>query len=118
MVRGQAVELRAEIVQMGEVADADGAAADLVLIGRANATAGGADLARARRVLTQTVEVAVEGQDQRAGFRDLEIFGGDGDALPLQLCDLIAEVPGSSTTPLPITDSVPRTMPDGSSESL
>ena len=25
---------------------------------------------------------------------------------------------GSSTTPLPITDSVPRTMPEGSSDSL
>ena len=68
-----AVELRAEAVEMGEVADPDRAAADLVLIGRADAAPGGADLAGARRILAQRVEIAVEGQDQRAGVGDLEI---------------------------------------------
>ena len=48
VVGAQAVELGVEFVQMGKVADADRAAADLVLIGRADAAAGGADLARAR----------------------------------------------------------------------
>ena len=48
VVRAQAVELRLEIVEMGEVADADRAAADLVLVSRADAAPGGADLAGAR----------------------------------------------------------------------
>ena len=72
MVRAQAVEQRVEFVEMGEIAHADGAAADLVLIGRADAAAGGADLARARRILAQCVEIAVDRQDQRAGFGDIE----------------------------------------------
>ena len=66
-----AVELRPELAEMGEVADPDRAAADLVLIGRADAAPGGADLAGARRILAQRVEIAVEGQDQRAGVGDL-----------------------------------------------
>ena len=68
-----AVELRAQRAEMGEVADPDRAAADLVLIGRADAAPGGADLARARGVLAQRVEIAVEGQDERAGVGDLQI---------------------------------------------
>src|SRR3546814_4559687 len=56
--------------------------------------AGGADLARARSIFAQAVEVAVEGQDQRAGFRDLEVVGRDLHPLPLQLRHLVAEVPG------------------------
>ena len=43
----EAVELRPELAEMGEVADPDRAAADLVLIGRADAAPGGADLAGA-----------------------------------------------------------------------
>ena len=70
VVRAKPVEQRVEIVEVGEVADADRAAADLVLIGRADAAAGGADLARARCVFAQRVEVAVDRQDQRAGLGD------------------------------------------------
>ena len=53
VVGAEAVELRVEFAQMSEVADADRAAADLVLIGRADAAAGGADLARAAGVFAQ-----------------------------------------------------------------
>src|SRR3546814_12091023 len=53
--------------------------------------AGGADLARARSIFAQAVEVAVEGQDQRAGFRDLEVVGRDLHPLPLQLRHLRSE---------------------------
>jgi hypothetical protein len=81
MVRAQAVEQRVEFVEVGEVADADRAAADLVLVGGADAAAGGADLARARGILAQAVEVAVDRQDQRAGFGDHQHVGADGDAL-------------------------------------
>jgi hypothetical protein len=52
--------------RIGQVAHPDRAAADLVLIGRADAAPGGADLAGPRSVLAQRVEVAVEGQDQGA----------------------------------------------------
>ena len=94
MMRGQPIDLQVEIVEMGQIADADGAAADLVLIGRADTATGGADLAGARCILAQTVEVAMEGQDQRAGFGDLQVFRGDLDALALELGDLVTEVPG------------------------
>ena len=93
-MRAQAVDLDLQVVFIGQVADADGAAADLVLIGRADAATGGADLAGARRVLTQAVEVAVERQDQRAGLGDLQVCRGDLDALPLELGDLVTEMPG------------------------
>jgi hypothetical protein len=70
MMCAEAVEQRLEIVEMGKVADADGAAADLVFIGGADAAPRGADLARARCILAQRVEVAVDRQDQRAGLGD------------------------------------------------
>ena len=48
---GEAVDLRTEAVEMGKVADANGAAADLVLVSWADAPASGADLACAARIL-------------------------------------------------------------------
>ena len=44
----EAVDLRPEMAEMGEVADPDRAAPDLVLIGRADAAPRGADLALRR----------------------------------------------------------------------
>src|SRR3546814_16716882 len=69
------------------------AAADLVLIGGADAAPGGADLARPRRGLAQRVEVAVKGQDQRAIVGDGEIVGIDLDPLTAQLGDLVPQRP-------------------------
>jgi hypothetical protein len=89
-----AVELRAELAEMGQVAHPDRAAADLVLIGRADAAPGRADLAGPRSVLAQRVEVAVEGQDQGAGVGDLEPFGRDLDALLGEPADLVPQRPG------------------------
>ena len=119
VMRANPVELGAKLAEMGEIADPDRAAAGLVLISGADAAPRGADLARARSVLAKRVEIAVKGQDQRAGVGDLEIVRGDCDALrrrafPPRPCS----AQGSSTTPLPITDSVPRTIPEGSRESL
>jgi hypothetical protein len=94
VMRAQAIELRIEPVDMGEVADADRAAADLVLISRADAAPGGADLALARRVLAQPVEIAVDRQDQRAGIGEMKIVGRDRQPLPAQLLDLVAQRPG------------------------
>ena len=77
MVGAQAVEQRIELVEVREVADADGAATDLVFIGGADAAPGGADLARAAGIFAQGVEVAVDGQDQRAGLGDAQHVGLD-----------------------------------------
>ena len=88
MVRAKPVEQRFEIVEVGEVADADRAAPDLVLIGRADAAPRRADLARAAGVLAQRVEVAVDGQDQGAGLGDHQHVGRDDHALRGQFLDL------------------------------
>ena len=75
MVRAQAVEQGIDRVEMGEVADADGAAADLVFVSGSNALAGGADLAGAAAFaqrLARLVDLDVERQYQRARFADEE----------------------------------------------
>ena len=119
MVGAEAIEQGVEPVEVREVADADGAAADLVLIGRADAAPRGADLAGAAGVLAQRVEVAVDRQDERAGLGDAQDVGRDRYALSRRCArPRLFSAQGSRTTPLPMTDGVPRTMPDGSSESL
>jgi hypothetical protein len=69
---------------VGEIHQADGAAADLVFIGRSNAAAGGADCGRRACGLAQRVELAMQRQDQRDVLGDAQVVGADGDALPLQ----------------------------------
>ena len=69
VVEQQLVDLGRQGVGVGEVADADRAARHLVLVGRADAAAGGADLAGAlvaalAGVLARPVELAVQRQDQ------------------------------------------------------
>ena len=79
---------------MREVAHADRAATDLVLVSRTDAAPGGADLALARGVFAQAVEIAVERQDQRAVVGDAEVVRGDLDPLPFEPFDLALERPG------------------------
>ncbi len=55
--------------------------ADLVLVGRADAAAGGADLAGAARFLAQQVELAVQRQDQRGVLGERQDLGRDRHAL-------------------------------------
>ena len=80
-MRAQAIDLRPELVEMREIADADRAPADLVLVRRADPAPRGADLlpriALLQRILAQRVEVAVERQDQRRGLGDVEHVGRD-----------------------------------------
>ncbi len=69
VVDQQLVDLGRQGVGVGEVADADRAARRLVLVGRADAAAGGADLAGAlvaalAGALARAVELAVQRQDQ------------------------------------------------------
>ena len=84
----QPVDLGAERREIGEIMHADGAAADLVLIGGADAAPGRADLAVAGGRLADLVELAMERQDQRGIAGDTQVFAADRDALALELLDL------------------------------
>ena len=112
VVRAQAVEQRSEVVEMGEVADADRAAADLVLIGGADAAAGRADLAGAAR----RPRAARRGRGGSAGSAGRSRRSCSTSGVTSTPCSRIRSTSalsahGSSTTPLPMTDGVPRTMP-------
>ena len=91
-MRQQPVDLVRQRIEIGQIHQADGAAADLVLIGRADAAPRGAD--RGDGVgpdSRERIEFAMQRQDQRDVFGDAQIFRADGDALALQLRDLIEE---------------------------
>ena len=68
----QRFELAREQVRVEQVLHAQRAARDLVLVGRPDAAAGGADLVHAHRVLARLVERDVDRQHQRTRRRDLE----------------------------------------------
>jgi arylformamidase len=93
MMRAEPVHLSVNIIKMRQIADPDRATADLILIGRADPAPRGADLELAR-ILAKAIEIAVKGQDERAGFGDVQILRVDINALRLQFGDLIAEMPG------------------------
>jgi hypothetical protein len=80
--------------RLGEVAHADRTAPDLVLIGRADAALGGADLGAAVRAFAEGIEFAVQREDQAGVIRQLELLRRDGDALAPELLDLLDEVEG------------------------
>ena len=88
----QALDLAVEAGEILEVGH-PGAAADLVLIGRADAAAGGADLAGAGGILADDVELAMERQDQHGIVGDAQIVPADGDALAHGV-DLLEQRPG------------------------
>ena len=94
VVRADPVQLRTKIVKVCQIADPDRAAANLVLIGRTDSAPRGADLARAAGIFAQGIKIAVERQDQRGIFGDLQVLRVHIDPLPLQLGHFIAEVPG------------------------
>ena len=91
VMRQQAVDLVRQRVEIGEIHQADGAAADLVLIGGPDAAAGGADRGDGVGGFAQRIELAMQRQDQRDVFGDAQIVRADGDALALQFCDFIEE---------------------------
>jgi hypothetical protein len=70
VMRQQPIDLVRQRVKIGKVHQADGAPADLVLIGRPDAAAGSAD--RRGRVggFAQGIELAVQRQNQRDVFGD------------------------------------------------
>ena len=120
VVHEDAVDLGAERRRVAQVLHADGAAADLVLVGGADAAAGGADLAGAGGFLADDVELAVQRQDERGVLGDAQVLAADRDALARRAFRSPEHsAHGSTTTPLPMTPSLPgRTTPDGSSDSL
>ena len=85
----QALDLGGKRLQVGEIDEADGAPADLVLIGGADAALGGADAGRCAGGLAERVEFAMQRQDQRGVLGDAQIVRGHCDALLVQLVDLL-----------------------------
>ena len=77
MVQEQFIQLPVQRFRLGQIAQTDGAAGNLVLIGGANATAGGANLAVTTCGLTRTVKRTMHGQDKGNIFRNLQGFGGN-----------------------------------------
>src|SRR5690606_28341185 len=65
-------ELGGEAFPVQQVAEAHRAARDLVLVGRADAAAGGADGIAAARLFARLVERDMAGKDQRAGRADAQ----------------------------------------------
>ncbi len=79
---------------VGQVNDADSAAADLVLIGRADAAACGADRLAIIAILAQGIEFAVDGQDQGRRLGDFHDVGRDHHTLLRDALNLGDEGPG------------------------
>ena len=100
MVREEPVEARLERRLVAEVGDADRAPADLVLVGRADAAAGGADPGGAGRLLAHPVEVLVQRQDEGRVLGDHQVLRADRHPLPPQLLDLAEERPGVEHHPV------------------
>ena len=71
-----ALDLWLQARQVLQVQHADGAPADLVLIGRPDAALGGADPPLACLRLAQCVELAMQRQDQRRILGDAQIVAG------------------------------------------
>ena len=92
VMRRHRLELGAQRVFAGQVAETHGAAGDLVLIGRADAAAGGADLAGAAHRLARMVDSLMNRQDQRGGVRDDKGLRGDVGPLIAQQGDFLDQM--------------------------
>ncbi len=93
VVHEDAVDLGTQRVEVLQILHADGAPAHLVLVGRADAAPGRADLARARRSFAHDVELAVQRQDQGGVLGNAQVVRADRHALALQPLDLAAQRP-------------------------
>jgi hypothetical protein len=89
VVRQQAIDLVRQRLVIGEVHQADSAAADLVFIGGPDAAPRGADRGGRTRRFAQRVKLAMQRQDQRDILGNAQILGADGNALPLQPIHLV-----------------------------
>src|SRR5579884_1348292 len=75
VVSAEAVELRSKLVKVSKIANPDCSATDLVLVRGTDAAARCSNLSEARRIFAKRVEVAVDGEDQRAGLGDHQDIG-------------------------------------------
>ena len=91
VMREQSLDLAVERRAVGKIHQADRAAADFVLIGRADAAPRRADRRAALAIFARGVEFAVQRQDQRRVFGDAQIVRRDVDALLFQLGDFVDE---------------------------
>ena len=93
VMRQQAADAQVQRRLVREVGHADGAAAHLVFIGRADAAPGGADLGHADLPFPRAVKFTMDGQDERGVFRNQQVVGVHLDALPAQLVDFRQQRP-------------------------
>ena len=94
MVHQQVVDPVCEGGGLGEIADPDGAATDLVLVGRTDAAAGRADRLLAASRIAGAVEPAMRRQDQGGIVGELQILRRDVQPLPAHRLDLVEQGPG------------------------
>ena len=95
MMGEQAIDLVVERIRIGEVHQPDRPPRDLVLVGRADAALGGADLGPAGVPrFAMGVEFAMQRQDQRDVLGDLEVCRRHLDPLAAQFLDLLDEMIG------------------------
>ena len=88
VMRQQPLDLWRQRRQIGEVHEADGAAADFVLVGRPDAALGGADAGRRIR-LAHGFQFAMQRQDQRRVLGDAQIVRRHRDALFAERGDFV-----------------------------
>ncbi len=88
-MRQDAIDLGGQRLHVGQIHDADGAAADLVFVGRANAAARGADLGAAvgGGVFAHAIKFAVQGKNERGIVCNAQVFRRDLHALHFQTAD-------------------------------
>ena len=82
----------AQVLGVAQLAHHDGLLLVLVGVDRRDAAQGGAVLLVLQPGLLQTVEGAVEGEDDGGAVGDLEVLRGDGNAGGLEVCNLLGEV--------------------------
>ena len=78
---------------VAQIAETDGAAADLVLVGRADAAAGGAELGAAAGLLARLVQLAVNRQDQADVLGERQRLRTHVDALRHHGVDFVQQRP-------------------------
>ena len=74
--------------EVGEIHEADRAPPRLVLVGRADAALGGADLGAGAAAFAQRVELAVEREDERGVLGDPQVLAADREPLLREALDL------------------------------
>ena len=89
VVREQPLDLAVQHLEVREVHQPDRAAADLVLVGRADAAAGGADGSLAGGLFARNIQLLMQRQDQRGVLGDAQVLRRHRDALLLEPADLV-----------------------------